>query len=254
MNWMKTIVRKPALGISFLGFALAGCFNSTPHFYSLVQKPMQVVQESEKMGPIKVFLPFVPASLDRDVMVKNAGPYQLTLTKASWSEPLPAQIAEAFKRDLAQALPNELVYRQNNMVAEQARIGVDLSIDRFSLDEKGYAVLDGLASFTLHDRSGKRLSAKTHRFSWKSEKTAGSSVQTEIDLLSQGIANWAQDTANFMAKDLHPKADVKVAEISETEKEADEAEKEMRQAQMISSANQKLAQEQKKMEKTAKKE
>ncbi|QCE33219.1 hypothetical protein FAI41_06175 [Acetobacteraceae bacterium] len=252
---LNKMLEKSFLGVSFLGVALAGCSSAEPHFYALGPKPMKVIQEQKPVGPIKVFLPFIPASIERDVMVRRVGEYEMTINPhASWSEPLSAQITGTFTKDLSQALPKELVYRQNSMVSEKSKIGIDLTVDSFSLDKEGHAIVAGLTSVSVNDDNGKRVFAKTRHFSWKSKQYADKGPQFEVDILSEGLAAWAADTASIIeAYGLEGQNAKEDERLEQSEKEADAAEKEVRQQQMIASANQKLAQEQKKIQQSKKK-
>jgi uncharacterized protein len=123
---------------------LTACVRSPqPAFYTLSAHEGQ--PRDDVAGVIEVCTPHVAGYLDRHELVLGIAGQRLQLaSEAHWAEPLRAMLARVLAGDLAQRLPQALVFTEDGSMRVEPAVRVELDVHRFDRDGDGDLRLDAL--------------------------------------------------------------------------------------------------------------
>lgn len=188
--------------VLFMGAALGavgGCSSVENHYYSLAPLPGTIVDQSSirPLGSVKVYIASIPSRLDRDTIVEGDRNYRLKLVDASsWSEPLGEMISQTLVSDLSQRLPGRVIIAQNQSVALEPSVFVDLAIQNFERNADNHVVIKGVISIK-EKGSGQNPQDKSFSeiFNWVSPQAVPENTEAFVASLSQGVSAIADHVA-----------------------------------------------------------
>jgi uncharacterized lipoprotein YmbA len=161
-----------------------------PTFFALSARPGHA-QPSARALKIELRRTTLPGYLDRPHIVRRATAEQLDLAgEERWGAPLDEMVGATLAEDLAQRLPQSVVYTDDGAISAAPDVRVEVQIFRFERMPSGNVEL--LAEVAVHATSSP-LSG-TQRFALRNKPASGQSADVVVALsellgqLSQGIA------------------------------------------------------------------
>lgn len=175
---------------------VSGCSSVEPRYYSLAPHAGAVADQSfvRHVGSIKVYMASVPSRLDRDTIVQGDQNYRLKLADAaSWSEPLPEMISQTLVADLSQRLPGRVIMAQNQTVAMEPEVFVDLAVQNFERDNSQHVVIRAVISIRKTNKPQDIVSSES--FEWISPQAVPDNTKAFVASLSEGVGAIADRVA-----------------------------------------------------------
>ncbi|QHI95051.1 hypothetical protein GT348_00855 [Aristophania vespae] len=105
-------------------------------------------------------------------------------------------LTQTLVSDIAQRLPNRVVFAQNQFVALEPTDFVDLAVQNFEQDENGYAVINGVIS--VEQKRSPQNSATSLPFHWVSPQPVSADPQALVAALSEGVGVIADQAVNLL--------------------------------------------------------
>ncbi len=135
MNF-ASLMRLPVLAAA-LTLSMAGCAGSPdPVFYALSSQNGSKLQSPSLR--IEMRRAGLPGYLDRPHIVRRASAERLELAADErWGAPLDAMVSATLGDDLAERLPNCIVFSESGSISTTADVRVEVEITRFELDADG---------------------------------------------------------------------------------------------------------------------
>jgi uncharacterized lipoprotein YmbA len=134
--------------ILLLALLLAGCATAQPPaLFTLA--PVAGATLPARAGAIELRRVGLAGYLDRDAIVLSAAGYRLRLAaNEHWAEPLGKMLDRVLSQDLAQRLPASTVFTEAGAIGGDARLVLEINIERLDADADGTVVLR--AQVALH--------------------------------------------------------------------------------------------------------
>lgn len=132
---------------------LAGCASPPPPaLFTLAAVPGAALPA--KAGGIELRRVGLAGYLDRNDIVRSAAGYQLSVTTDQrWAEPLGKMLDRVLAEDLAQRLPNSTVFTESGAIRGDARLILEINIQRLDADANGAVVLQAQVSLRPDGRT-----------------------------------------------------------------------------------------------------
>jgi uncharacterized protein len=181
---------------------LASCRSSPPtHFYVLDPVPAQPHSSTPTGIVVQVAAVNIPASLDRQEMVREAPTGSLQVSGVNrWGGPLADMTQNVLTRDLIGRLPAGAVLPpRTNAPSDTFEITVDLL--QFGRDGSGDVVLDG--GWALY-RLGSDTPVANHQVKL-SEQVVSADYASQAQAMSRLLGRMADDIAGSLRVDVRPK-------------------------------------------------
>ena len=172
--------------------ALAACASPNPRLYTIASVPGPVVGG----GPKVVLLREIGLAryLERSQIVRSSEDYRLdVLANDWWGEPLGAMLSRTLVAELAQRLPDSVVYGENGAVTTPPDATIELNIQRLDQDASGSVVLVAQAGLLRHGR----VAPTTRAFRF-SVKPGGPGVASEVAAMSAAVGQLADGLAAML--------------------------------------------------------
>jgi uncharacterized protein len=178
--------RRTLLGSAsvFAVTALAGCASAPTHYYRLAVVPGSVSNGS----PIRIGIRSIniPGYLGQTGIAKAGGDYEFsTYPNDIWVEPLDTMLQDVTVQEMAQRLPEAVVFASNGSIRATADVLVETNVLRFDPDASGNIMLT--AQFSL--KSGSDYHTWLVQTYTGSTQPAGAAV---TDIVAAMSALWAK--------------------------------------------------------------
>lgn len=180
--------------------ALAGCAGSPdPVFYALSAQKGRTVTSP----PLRIEMRHagLPGYLDRPHIVRRSSAERLELAADErWGAPLDAMVGATLSDDLAERLPNAVVFTESGSISAAADIRVEVEITRFELSADGTVQLQG-GSAVRWTTATDAVRLKRHSFT---ARPASKSTPDLVAAMSLALGELADAIAQTIAEGAPP--------------------------------------------------
>ena len=176
--------------------AVAGCSGPPTRFYTLAPEPQTRLEASAcDAAPLAVSHVMLPASLDRDGIVRASGPGQLQIASEDrWAAPLDGMVQHALAEDLRELLPPARVLLPGDPAPPGDRAEIEVNVSRFLADRSGRVLLE--ADWTLLDAHGARAAGGAETLS----RTTASTTDAVVIGMSETVGMLADRIADALSR------------------------------------------------------
>lgn len=182
-------------------FALACPRSPEATFYTLFPEQGQ----SFDTQPLRIELrrPSLPSYLERQQIVRRVEPERLDLeSDERWGAPLEEMVSGTLLENLAQRLPNSIVYAESGTISTSPDAVIELALQRFELTADGEVEL--VAQVATH-WSNAPEATRLQRYAL-SQRPDGSTTSAMIAAMSQLLGQLSDAIGQSLTTPVHPPA------------------------------------------------
>jgi len=183
-----------------LALGSAGCAGSPdPVFYTLSSQPGRILPNPTLR--VEVRRTGLPGYLDRPHIVRRASAERLDLAADErWGAPLDLMVTATLADDLAERLPNSVVFSESGSISTTADVRVEVEITRFELGADGSVELQA-GSAVRWNSAADAVRLKRHAFNLR---PSGKSTADLVASMSRALARLADAIAQTVLQGSPP--------------------------------------------------